>query len=261
MTVNSKREITLWIYRFHQPQVHWLPLRAALAPPQLNRFSQPHVEAWMQKKNDNMGVQTGKSIFYNLYFSIKKKKKKNIARVFHQHSHSIPSLWLTGDKQSRNTRNTYVCKAALVAFMRFLSVIFSNINKALVSCPCGKQRKYVAYLEKWEIDPKLQEGNWQVNFYPPLCTVSVHKSSHTFKSWESWKLAGYFSRLFNHKSSSDCTRFYLNTESLESMMEELALSYHLMFWSGFHCKRTSVALRKKVNDNNSKQILNSKSEL
>lgn len=31
------------------------------------------------------------------------------------------------------TENTHVCKAALVALMRFLSVIFSSINKALVS--------------------------------------------------------------------------------------------------------------------------------
>lgn len=31
------------------------------------------------------------------------------------------------------TADTYVCKAALVALMRFLSVIFSSINKALVS--------------------------------------------------------------------------------------------------------------------------------
>lgn len=37
--------------------------------------------------------------------------------------------------------DTYVCKAALVAFMRFLSVIFSNINKALVSCPCGGKKQ------------------------------------------------------------------------------------------------------------------------
>lgn len=48
---------------------------------------------------------------------------------------------------NRNTKtiasDTYVCKAALVAFMRFLSVIFSNINKALVSCPCEKQEVLV----------------------------------------------------------------------------------------------------------------------
>lgn len=42
-------------------------------------------------------------------------------------------------------RDTYVCKAALVAFMRFLSVIFSNINKALVSCPCGRQDEDALY--------------------------------------------------------------------------------------------------------------------
>lgn len=100
------------------------------------------------------------------------KKKKNIATVFHQHSHSIPWLWLTGDKRSRNTRNTYVCKAALVAFMRFLSVIFSNINKALVSCPCGKQRKHVAYLKKLGDRSKTAGRELTTKrFFPLLCTV------------------------------------------------------------------------------------------
>lgn len=33
---------------------------------------------------------------------------------------------------------TYVCRAAFVALMRFLSVTFSRINKALVSCPCRR---------------------------------------------------------------------------------------------------------------------------
>lgn len=34
-----------------------------------------------------------------------------------------------------DTERTHVCKAAFVALMRFLSVIFSSINKALVSWP------------------------------------------------------------------------------------------------------------------------------
>lgn len=41
-------------------------------------------------------------------------------------------LIITGH-QVYTGQSTYVCKAALVALMRFLSVIFSSINKALVS--------------------------------------------------------------------------------------------------------------------------------
>lgn len=43
----------------------------------------------------------------------------------------------------RTKLKTYVCKAAFVALMRFLSEIFSKINKALVSCPCMKHMQYI----------------------------------------------------------------------------------------------------------------------
>lgn len=45
--------------------------------------------------------------------------------------------------QLMQLNHTYVCKAALVELMRFLSVIFSNINKALVSCPFKNRVKHV----------------------------------------------------------------------------------------------------------------------
>ena len=51
---------------------------------------------------------------------------------------------------SNVTKETYVCKAAFVELMRFLSEIFSNINKALVSCPFEKRVTHVRLIRDAE---------------------------------------------------------------------------------------------------------------
>lgn len=64
--------------------------------------------------------------------------------IWKRNSEKYSSLWprYTPRTHLSNTlpADTYVCKAALVALMRFLSVIFSRINKALVSWPLTQNR-------------------------------------------------------------------------------------------------------------------------
>lgn len=67
-----------------------------------------------------------------------REEKKTSVTGGNQHHHLIRALIMQRCAVAAWHGDTYVCKAALVAFMRFLSVIFSNINKALVSCPCGR---------------------------------------------------------------------------------------------------------------------------
>lgn len=108
-------------YRFRQQQARWLLLPAAPAPPQSSRFSRPREEAYKEEARVQM--------------------KSGAEPPHRQTQRTFCKLTLHRHERECGASDTYVCKAALVAFMRFLSVIFSNINKALVSCPCRRRKR------------------------------------------------------------------------------------------------------------------------
>lgn len=120
-------------HRFRRQRARWLLSPAAPAPPQSTRFSQPREEAFKEKKRKA-----------ELRSRAAPASADGHSRDFTSCTEQFSFLQLLRRRRRERgcgASDTYVCKAALVAFMRFLSVIFSNINKALVSCPCGGKNR------------------------------------------------------------------------------------------------------------------------
>lgn len=112
--------------RSHPLLTHWLLSPAAPGPPLSIPSSLPRAGAW--KKLQGVIRIILASIFY-------------------------PNAQLSVCKHPGNS--TYVWRAVLVQLMRFLSLIFSRINKALVSWPCEDQRATKWKLETFSGKPLL----------------------------------------------------------------------------------------------------------